>query len=124
MKNNLSSPNPYDVLVISQGASNAEITKAFALAMKLKKYSPDEIAKARKSLMNPKERIIADYLRPILPTIKRFKREDFSLLDNPAPNLKLLFEYDGLEEAISQASQISEMDKRLGAILFPSRPLQ
>ncbi|MEY3330697.1 MAG: hypothetical protein RLZZ115_3582, partial [Cyanobacteriota bacterium] len=33
MDHQLSNPNPYDVLEVSPGASNAEITKAFTLAM-------------------------------------------------------------------------------------------
>jgi len=124
MKKTLSNPNPYDVLGVSQAASNAEITKAFAMAMKRKEYSPDAIAKARKSLMNSQERLIADYLRPLLPLINRFKREDFSTLEVPAPSLSFLPEFDGLEEAIAQINQISETDKRLGLILFSSSPIQ
>jgi hypothetical protein len=65
--------NPYKILGVSRLASNAEITKAFSVAMKERKYPPDEIAKARKSLMNPDERILADYLSPAIPPIKRFR---------------------------------------------------
>lgn len=68
--------NPYKILGVSPLASDAEITKAFSLAMKQRKYPPDAIAKARKSLMNPDERIIADYLTPIVPLVKRFKISD------------------------------------------------
>ena len=68
--------NPYKILGVSPLASDAEITKAFSLAMKQRKYPPDAIAKARKSLMNPDERIIADYLNPIIPLVKRFKISD------------------------------------------------
>lgn len=70
--------NPYQVLDVSPLASNAEITKAFGVAMKQRKYPPDTIAKARKSLMNPEERMIADYLSPILPLVKRFRSSDFN----------------------------------------------
>ena len=42
-------PNPYDVLEVSPGASDKEITVAFAMAMKRRKYPPDAIALARKS---------------------------------------------------------------------------
>jgi hypothetical protein len=70
--------NPYKILGISRLASNTEITKAFGIAMKQKKYSPDAIAKARKCLMNPEDRIIADYLSPIIPLVKRFRSSDFS----------------------------------------------
>ncbi len=65
--------NPYKILGVSRLASDAEITKAFSVAMKERKYPPDAIAKARKSLMNPDERTIADYLSPAIPTIKRFR---------------------------------------------------
>jgi hypothetical protein len=70
--------NPYAVLGVSPLASNAEITKAFGLAMKQRKYPADAIAKARKSLMNPDERIIADYLNPIIPLVKRFRSSDLN----------------------------------------------
>lgn len=70
--------NPYKILAVSPLASNAEITKAFGVAMKLRKYPPDIIAKARKSLMNPDERIIADYLSPVIPLVNRFRIADGS----------------------------------------------
>lgn len=117
-------PNPYDVLEVSPGASNKEITVAFAMAMKRRKYPPDAIALARKSLMNPQERIIADYLRPIIGTVKRFKRSDFSALDTPAPKLEFLPEFDGLEQAIADSDKVSESDRRLGAMLFADSPIQ
>jgi len=96
--------NPYDILGISQAASKAEISKAMATAMKQKQYPVDVIAKAQKSLMKAEERIIADYLRPILPTIKRFKTSDLSALEQPEPTLSLLLEFDGLEEAVDRAA--------------------
>jgi hypothetical protein len=68
--------NPYKILAVSPLASNAEITKAFSIAMKQRKYPPDTIAKARKSLMNPDERIIADYLSPVIPRVNRFRVAD------------------------------------------------
>lgn len=76
--------NPYKILAVSPLASNAEITKAFGVAMKLRKYPPDIIAKARKSLMNPDERIIADYLSPVIPLVKRFRIADGSVRDEIA----------------------------------------
>ena len=124
MNNQSITPNPYDVLEVSPGASNKEITVAFAMAMKRRKYPPDAIALARKSLMNPQERIIADYLRPIISPIKRFKRTDFSALDTPAPKLEFLPEFDGLDSAIADIEQVSEIDKRLGAMFFSSSPIQ
>ncbi len=111
-------PNPYDVLEVSPGASNKEITVAFATAMKRRKYPPDAIALARKSLMNPEERIIADYLRPLIGNVKRFKSCDFSALNTPAPKLEFLSEFDGLDNAIADLDNLSESDKRLGEILF------
>lgn len=92
--------NPYDILGISQAASKAEISKAMATAMRQKQYPVEVIAKAQKSLMKAEERIIADYLRPILPTIKRFKTSDLSALEQPEPTLSLLSEFDDLEEAV------------------------
>lgn len=96
--------NPYDILGVSPSASKAEITKAVAVAMKRKQYPVDVIAKAQKSLMKAEERIIADYLRPILTTIKRFKHSDLSALEQPAPTLALLSEFDGIDGAIAQAA--------------------
>lgn len=96
--------NPYDILGVSPAASKAEITKAVAVAMKRKQYPVDVIAKAQKSLMKAEERIIADYLRPILPTIKRFKYSDLSALEQAVPTLALLSEFDGLDGEIAQAA--------------------
>jgi hypothetical protein len=104
--------NPYDILNISPAASKAEITKAVAVAMKQKQYPVDVIARAQKSLMKPEERIIADYLRPIIPTIKRFKHSDLSALEQPVPQLQLLLEFDGLEQAIAQANQEAYLEKQ------------
>lgn len=117
-------PNPYDVLEVSPGASNKEITKAFAMAMKKRKYPPSAIAIARKSLINPQERIIADYLRPILAVVRRFKHSDFSILDTPAPKIEFLPEFDGLEETISQSERILESDRKLGTVLFSQSPVK
>ena len=115
-------PNPYDVLEVSPEASNKEITVAFAMAMKRRKYPPSAIALARKSLMNPEERIIADYLRPIISPTQRFKRSDLSALDKPAPKLEFLPKFDDLEQAISDSNQVSEIDRKLGESLFSDYP--
>jgi hypothetical protein len=111
-------PNPYDVLEVSPSASTAEITKAFAMAMKKKKYNPKEIAEARKQLMDSQQRLIADYLRPNLPLIQRFKKQDLSLLNDSIPVIKLLSEFDGLDKAYKESETISEADKQLGLELF------
>ncbi|MDZ8032572.1 molecular chaperone DnaJ [Nostoc sp. DedSLP04] len=103
--------NPYDILGVSPAASKAEIAKAVAMAMKQKKHPVDIIAKAQKSLLKPEERIIADYLRPILPTIKQFKYSDLSALLQPAPKLMLLPEFDGLDQAIVQAAQEERLER-------------
>lgn len=103
--------NPYNILGVSQAASKAEITKAVAVAMKRKQYPVDIIAKAQRSLMKSSERIIADYLRPILPTIKRFKHADLSALEQPAPTLVLLSEFDGLEEAIASSAEEESLER-------------
>jgi hypothetical protein len=103
--------NPYDILGVSPAASKAEITKALAVAMKRKQYSVDVIAKAQKTLMKLEERIIADYLRPILPAIKELQTTDLSKLDQPAPTLVLLPEFDGLEKAIAQAIQEERLER-------------
>ena len=116
-----SAPNPYDVIGVNQTASNAEITKSFAMAMKRREYSPEAIAKARKSLMNPEDRIIADYLRPILPTIKRFKRQDFTELNEPSPIIEWLPEFDRLDEAVKMMTDlegVSDLDRQIGLALF------
>lgn len=118
IKNEKITPNPYDVLEVSSGASTGEITKAFAMAMKKKKYNPKQIAEARKSLMDSQQRLIADYLRPNLPLIQRFKKQDLSLLNEPIPVIKLLPEFDGLDKAYKESETISESDKKLGLELF------
>ncbi|MDB9312022.1 hypothetical protein PN462_02835 [Spirulina sp. CS-785/01] len=94
--------NPYDILGVSQGASKAEITKAVAIAMKRKEYPLKDIAEAQKVLMDSEKRIIADYLRPLLPPIQRFKRQDFSALNSPTPELSFLSSF-GANEEVFQA---------------------
>lgn len=123
MNNQSITPNPYDVLEVSPGASNKEITVAFAMAMKRRKYPPDAIAIARKTLMNSDERIIADYLRPIIRPIQRFKRSDLSALNTPAPKLEFLTEFDDLEQAIADRDKVSQSDRQLGATLFADSPI-
>jgi curved DNA-binding protein CbpA len=66
-------PHPYEILEIAPTANNNEVLKAFAKAMQRKKYAPDLLAKARKALMDPAERQVADYLwgswhQPLTPT--------------------------------------------------------
>ena len=110
-------PNPYDVLEISPDATTKDIPKAFAMAMKKRKYPAETIAKARKRLMNPKERLIAHYLRPILPEIAEFKNEDLENLDVSDQTVDWLYEIDDLEEAIANRNQPREIDRRVGSNL-------
>lgn len=112
--------NPYDVLEVSPAASKQEITKAFTQAMKKRKHPPDVIAKARKQLNNPQERLKADYLRPILPIPKRFKSMDYSELQNPPPKFTVITEFDDLERAIEISKSISDIDKKIGTDLVNS----
>jgi len=108
--------NPYDILGISPASSKSEITKSVALAMKRKQYPVDVIAKAQRSLMKPEDRIIADYLRPVLPIAKRFKYSDLSTLDASIPKLDFLSQFDGLEAAIAQAKQKESLERESVAI--------
>lgn len=94
MEKKPSSVNPYDILSVSPAASKAEITKAVAIAMKRKEYPLQAIAEAQKSLMDSNKRIIADYLRPILLPIQRFKRQDFSGLALRTPDLTFLTSFE------------------------------
>lgn len=115
--------NPYDILEVSPTASKAEITKAFALAMRCRKYPVDAIAKARKSLMNPEERVIADYLRPILPIVQRFKHINIVEENNPEVQIDFLPDFDTLKSSTLKVNQASEIDRRLGEALFSSSPI-
>ena len=64
--------------------------------MKRRSYSMDSIAKARKILMNPQDRIVADYLRPHLPLVQRLKTMSFSELSEPLPSLEILNSMDDI----------------------------
>ncbi len=118
IKNDKITPNPYDVLEVSPAASQAEITKAFAIAMKKKKYNPKQIAEARKQLMDSQQRLIADFLRPNLPLIQRLKHYDLYPLNKPIPMIRLIPEFDNLDPAYQKSETITEEDKKLGKELF------
>lgn len=60
-------PNPYDVLQLSGRPTTAEITQSFMAAMKRRDYPADVIARSRKRLLDPKERLLASYLRLEFP---------------------------------------------------------
>jgi hypothetical protein len=89
-------PNPYDVLEISPAASDKEITQAFMIAMKKAKYTSGQIANARKILINPKERIIADILKPIIPTVRRFRNFNINEYDVENFIWEILPDFEGL----------------------------
>jgi hypothetical protein len=55
-------PHPYQILELDPTATNAEVLKAFVTAMQRKQYSPDLLMRARKILLDPVDRVIADYL--------------------------------------------------------------
>jgi hypothetical protein len=92
--------NSYDILEVSPSASISEIQAAVAKAMKSRKHSVKAIAEAQKALRDPQQRIIADFLLPVLPTAKRLKRSDYSCLEQEPPQIKYLEQFDGLDEEI------------------------
>lgn len=111
--------NPYDVLNITPDTPMAEISKAFMMAVKRKQYPVDKIAKARKQLMNPKDRIIADYFRPLLPQeISEETHKAISEAQRSQRALRQLAELDDLEDAITQANDVSDIDARIGQTLI------
>lgn len=62
--------NPYTILGISQDATNQEIIRAVAIAMRNRIYSTREIAEARAILSKPASRLAADFTFPIFPKRK------------------------------------------------------
>ncbi len=115
--------NPYDILGLTSASSKAEITKAMAIAMKQKTYPIDAIAKAQKALMKPEERLVADFLRPILPILQRFQRSDLSALQKELPTLDILTEFEGLRDTIRTSKNVSELDIQIGKTLADSLTL-
>ena len=63
--------NPYKILGISQDATNQEIIKSVAVAMRNRKFSTREIAEARAILSKPSTRLAADFTFPIFAIRKR-----------------------------------------------------
>lgn len=68
--------NPYSILGVSQDASNQEIIRAVAIAMRKREYSTREIAEARAILSKPASRLAADFTFPIFP-----KKKNISLIE-------------------------------------------
>ena len=58
--------NPYKVLNLKQNATNSEIVRAMAPALRLRKYSQREITEAQTMLRKPASRLAADFTFPIL----------------------------------------------------------
>jgi hypothetical protein len=76
-------PDPYEILDIVPGASSAEIAASMARAMKARKHDARVIAEAQRTLLDPVRRALADFMRPVLPEVHRWKRFDLSGLDLP-----------------------------------------
>ena len=57
--------NPYIILGVPQDASNQEIIRAVAAAMRERKFSTREIAEARAVLSKPATRLAADFMFPV-----------------------------------------------------------
>lgn len=72
--------NPYTILGVSQDATNQEIIRAVAVAMRNRIYSTREIAEARAILSKPSSRLAADFTFPVFP-----KRENIAPVE---PTLK------------------------------------
>lgn len=68
--------NPYKILGVPQDATNQEIIRAVAIAMRSKKFSTREIAEARAILSKPSSRLAADFTFPIFP-----KRKNISVIE-------------------------------------------
>lgn len=62
--------NPYSILGVSQDATNQEIIRAVAIAMRKREYSTRDIAEARAILSKPASRLAADFTFPIFPKMK------------------------------------------------------
>ena len=58
--------NPYKILNLKQDATNSEIVRAMAPALRAKKYSQREITEAQIVLRKPATRLAADFTFPVL----------------------------------------------------------
>lgn len=92
--------NPYEILGLSQEATEADITQGFNRAlmhnMKSKQYTPAELMAARKQLLTPARRLVADLVYPARPKAKRPRKMNWPALQEV--NLDLLSNdaYDSL----------------------------
>ena len=66
--------NPYYILNVNQNASKKEILKAQMEAMKVRKYSLQEIGLATRQLLDPAKRLAADFMLPAKLKAKRPQR--------------------------------------------------
>lgn len=57
--------NPYRVLNINHDAAPRDIVQAAAMALREKKYSARDVAEARKQLMDPKVRLVLDFVHSV-----------------------------------------------------------
>lgn len=71
--------NPYLVLGVSQDASNQDIIRAVAVAMRKREYSTREIAEARTILSKPSSRLAADFTFPIFSKRKNISEIEATL---------------------------------------------
>lgn len=65
--------NPYVILEVPQDASNAQILRAMAVAMRKKQYSNTDIAHARAQLSKPTTRLAADFTLPVFESYEGLK---------------------------------------------------
>lgn len=103
----LRDPNPYDVLALPINASTAEISKAFAAAMKRRAYPVDVIARSRKRLLDPDDRRLATYLQL-----------DFSAGEADPIELAVVDDYAVAETEVAtpEATNVSEFPAHLDAL--------
>lgn len=77
--------NPYKILNIKQDATNSEIVRAMAPALRLRKYTQREITEAQTILRKPASRLAADFTFPILsnknvsPLKSSYKSEEIDM---------------------------------------------
>ena len=62
--------NPYEILELSQDATQAQIARAQVTALRTKKYSMKEITEAQATLRKPSSRLAADFTFPVFEVEK------------------------------------------------------
>lgn len=55
--------NPYKILNVNSNATKADIIAAVASAMRERKYTADQIARAQKELLNPVAKAAHDFIQ-------------------------------------------------------------